>query len=217
MITVICSKWGSAFGPEYVNRLAIAVQKHLHIPHAFVCFTDNKDGVDTTCEPIEPLWEGKNAEHLFQMQGSSGISCGYPNLYMFRRDFPIRGRILYLDLDVLVTGDLGPLVTRAESFMAIHDWWSNDWNGSVMLFTGGFRPALWDDFPPPRKLGNGQEWLSMKIKHGTAWPDAWVRSYKIHGTQSVPDDCRVLVFHGHPKMEHFPPEHWVSRKWKEND
>jgi len=216
MITVICSKWGATFGSEYVNRLADGVQRHLAIPHEFVCFTDDPSGVDVPCIPIDPLWEGKSRDLLFKMQGSSGISCGYPNLYMFRKDFPLKGRILYFDLDVIITGNLGDLVTKSESFLAIHDWWSNNWNGSVMLFTAGFCPALWTDFPPPDldRLGNGQNWLSIKVKHGKAWPDDWVKSYKIHGTQGVPPNCRVLIFHGHPKMEHFPSEHWVSRLWK---
>ena len=38
-------KWGTKFGPEYVNRLYKMVEKNLTIPHRFVCFTDNTDGL----------------------------------------------------------------------------------------------------------------------------------------------------------------------------
>ena len=42
---VICIKWGTKFGPEYVNKLYKMVEKNLKIPHRFVCFTDNTEGL----------------------------------------------------------------------------------------------------------------------------------------------------------------------------
>ena len=42
---VICIKWGTKFGPDYVNRLYKMVEKNLKIPHRFVCFTDNAEGL----------------------------------------------------------------------------------------------------------------------------------------------------------------------------
>ena len=42
---VICIKWGTKFGPEYVNRLYKMVQKNLSLPHRFVCFTDSAEGL----------------------------------------------------------------------------------------------------------------------------------------------------------------------------
>ena len=41
---VICIKWGTKFGADYVNRLYRMVEKNLSIPHRFVCFTDNSEG-----------------------------------------------------------------------------------------------------------------------------------------------------------------------------
>ena len=42
---VICIKWGTKFGADYVNRLYKMVEKNLSIPHRFVCFTDNAEGL----------------------------------------------------------------------------------------------------------------------------------------------------------------------------
>ena len=53
---VICIKWGTKFGPEYVNKLYKMVQKNLSLPHRFVCFTDNAEGIVDGVE-IRPLPE----------------------------------------------------------------------------------------------------------------------------------------------------------------
>ena len=42
---VICMKWGTKYGPEYVNRLYAMVRRHLSGPFNFVCLTDNAAGI----------------------------------------------------------------------------------------------------------------------------------------------------------------------------
>jgi hypothetical protein len=41
-VNVICIKWGTKYGPDYVNRLRNMVQRHLHRPHRFVCLTEHR-------------------------------------------------------------------------------------------------------------------------------------------------------------------------------
>ena len=48
-ITVVCMLWGkwcAPLGITYVNRLYNMVQRHLSIPHEFICFTDRHDSKD---------------------------------------------------------------------------------------------------------------------------------------------------------------------------
>lgn len=42
---IICVKWGTAYGPEYVNRLYGMVSRHITGPFRVVCFTDDKRGI----------------------------------------------------------------------------------------------------------------------------------------------------------------------------
>ena len=56
MVNVICMKWGSMYGPEYVNHLRAGVARHLRRPHRFVCFTDDGSGLDPAVE-VMPLPE----------------------------------------------------------------------------------------------------------------------------------------------------------------
>ena len=42
---VICVKWGTAYGPEYVNRLYGMLRRHITGEFRLVCLTDNAEGL----------------------------------------------------------------------------------------------------------------------------------------------------------------------------
>ena len=85
---------------------------------------------------------------------------------------------------------------------------------------------------------NEQEYLSAAMMAKNAlvyWPDHWCRSFKRHCIKplsffmaretEMPEDCRVLVFHGKPDpheaiagvsgkwYRRFKPATWVSKHW----
>ena len=63
--TVVCIKWGTAFGPEYVNRLYSGVRRNLKAPVRFLCMTEHADGLHPDVEvldlPVEPFHDEMNA------------------------------------------------------------------------------------------------------------------------------------------------------------
>lgn len=50
-------KWGTKYGPEYVNRLYAMVRRHLSGDFRFVCLTDDSTGIrsEVQCLPIPAL------------------------------------------------------------------------------------------------------------------------------------------------------------------
>ena len=54
---ILCMKWGTKYGPEYVNRLYAMVRRHLSGDFNFVCLTDDSQGIrsEVQCLPIPPL------------------------------------------------------------------------------------------------------------------------------------------------------------------
>ena len=54
---VLCMKWGTKYGPEYVNRLYGMTRRHLSGAFRFVCLTDSTDGVrpEVECFPLPEL------------------------------------------------------------------------------------------------------------------------------------------------------------------
>jgi hypothetical protein len=51
---ILCMKWGTKYGPEYVNRLYAMVRRHLSGDFRFVCLTDSTEGIrsEVECFPI---------------------------------------------------------------------------------------------------------------------------------------------------------------------
>ena len=44
--TVICMKWGTRYGAEFVNRLHAAIQRNTSRATQLVCLTDDKTDID---------------------------------------------------------------------------------------------------------------------------------------------------------------------------
>ena len=93
---VVCMKWGTKFGPEYVNRLFAMVEKNLTIPHRFICFTDNGEGINPKVE-IKPLPKIKD----------DGLTeKGWKKLGIFSQFDDIQGQVLFLDLDIIIRSNI---------------------------------------------------------------------------------------------------------------
>ncbi|MEM6896789.1 MAG: hypothetical protein AAF576_05385 [Pseudomonadota bacterium] len=95
---ILTMKWGTKYGPEYVNNLARGVRRHLQRGHRFVCFTDDATGLEPGIEalPLPP----------FDLPAGHG-DTRWRKLSLFSKDlFGLSGTALFLDLDLVVVGDL---------------------------------------------------------------------------------------------------------------
>lgn len=102
-------KRGSHYGAQDVNRLYRAVQCHLDRPHRFACITDDPKGLAT----------GIEARPLHTVSTANGDSR-WTKLQVFtpqmQRDAE---QVLFLDLDLIVTGPLDAFFELEGDFMAI--------------------------------------------------------------------------------------------------
>ena len=175
---VLCVKWGSKYASEYVNVLSRMCQRHATVPYQFHCLTENASGLDAAIDVI-PL------------PTHPGIKTWWSKLYMFSPDLPIKGNILYLDLDVIIFNNIDLLFTHDPgNFQIIRDFNRcrvSDWklsNSSVMRWETGKLDYLWQEFAanPGKVMSSNhgdQDWITKRaaqdIRH---WPDEWIRSYK---------------------------------------
>ncbi len=60
VLHVVCVKYGTLYGPEYVNKLYRGVTRFLTLPHDFICFTDNAANVDPHIKiiPLDDKYKG---------------------------------------------------------------------------------------------------------------------------------------------------------------
>ncbi|NBY42387.1 MAG: glycosyltransferase, partial [Verrucomicrobia bacterium] len=112
-------KWGTKYGPEYVNRLHSMVQRHLTIPHRFVCLTDNREGLHPGIEtfPIPSLKLPAGAPER-----------GWTKLVSFSPDLTdkggpeLKGEVLFLDIDIVIVGNMNSFFEQPGEFLIIRDW-----------------------------------------------------------------------------------------------
>ena len=96
MVNVVCMKWGTLYGADYVNALFRGVQKHLSLKHRFVCFTDNAKGIASGVE-IRPI------PRLSLPDGKEDLRWRKLTLFSNPLDDLI-GPTLFLDLDLVIFG-----------------------------------------------------------------------------------------------------------------
>lgn len=218
---ILCMKWGTKYGPEYVNRLYAMVARHLHGQFRFICLTDRNEGVrpEVECLPIPDLALPEGIPER-----------GWKKLTTFEASLHgLQGTALFLDLDVVIVDDIDCFFEQSGEFLIIHDWkrrWRITGNSSVYRFRLGAHAGLLVEFRTKqqeirRKFRNEQAFISdwfHRQGNLSYWPDSWCRSFKYHcitrwpsnywRTPKIPDGARILIFHG----EVNPPDALAGRR-----
>lgn len=153
------------------------VSRHLTIPYEFACLTDETRQI-----------EGVRIIH----QPNAGYAKGWwHKVHMFDPNLPITGRILYLDLDVVICNNMNKLVEGlgVRDFRGIRDFnrkFHPTWkrlNSSVMTWQHREYSDIWEKFKAnPRdaqKLHGDQDWIwQCAFDRLQFFPDEYIQSYK---------------------------------------
>lgn len=171
------------YGPLHVQRLQRHVRK---VTNAEFCALSDVpiDGVNTL--PLEHDWPGWWAKmELYRL----------PN-------------VLYMDLDVAVTGRLdrfltapeftvcGPMSTNAGKYNTSVMAWNEPPLDVYETFTAD--PEKW--MSVKTKPWGDQDFLATQRKHIATWPEGWVMPYK-QLTGDPDTDTAIVAFNGTPKPE----------------
>jgi len=229
MQTVICMKWGTAYGPEYANKLHSMVKRNTARPLRFICFTDDTTGLDPGIEalPLPPIalppshqWKTWRKISLWQRE-LAGLS----------------GDVLFLDLDLVVTGSIDGFFDfePQKSYCVIENWTQMGQgigNTSVFRLRVGAHAEVFDRLSAdPKavfaKYRNSQTFASRTITSMTYWPAEWCVSFKhtliprwplnFIRIPPLPAQTRVVCFTGLPNPDHARDGLWPSKRkawWK---
>lgn len=237
-INIVCMKWGTKFGPQYVNRLYKMVEKNLTLKHRFICFTDDATGIDAGVEimPLPQVIFEDGPERGWRKLGILSSSLG-----------DLKGQALFLDLDILILRNIDDFFKVDGEFLIIKDWDFKNYigNSSVFRFDIGKHADVLKYFEENRfqirkQFRNEQAYLSYAMmKKGILkyWDKKWCVSFKRHCLKKfpinyfkapeLPKDAKILIFHGHPNPEeafkgftskfgfrHVNPTLWLNDFWK---
>lgn len=199
MTTVCCVFWGDKFSEDYVHHLKAGVERNSTVPHEFVCYSDRQiEGVKT----------------IILKEGMVGW---WNKLQLF--DGRVTGRIVYLDLDTLITNNIDWLLNYDGDFAGIEDLGVINahqphlkgklqsgvmaWNAEKMTWVyNEFR--LFQSKAVNEFRGDGEYLDSIIGKFNRVllqhkFPDQ-IKSYKYQVYPNKIGDASIICFHGRPSI-----------------
>ena len=215
MLNVLCVRTGQKYSPEYVHKLRSMVECHLKQEHRFICLTEHPaavKGVDTIAAPIQ----------IADSWCKIGLFC--PSLAKVKKG----DKMLFLDLDVIVTGSLDNLIagklkdrkafdgtTRPSRDLWIAKDWRDPFNSSVMYWVHGEQSRIYGKFTSQdiERLRGDQNLIAEIVPDAKTFKEGDILSYKFDKVDKKPKSGKVVLFHGKPKMTDLPDVQWVQEEW----
>lgn len=213
-VTCVFVRGHVPFTPEYVVRLRSMARRSLP-PHRFVCLTDHfawlPDDIETiTVEPPprEFAW--------------------WTKVQLFNTALGFSGRMMYLDLDVLLVGDLSAVYAHPDSFVLAPDGAPafrprnrdlkvvKRFNSSVMAWDAGTHHELFADWTPAvaKRLWGDQDWIGERCPQATALPAEWFPRLSKCGAPPWPEHAKVVLCKkpkNHDAVVQWP---WFDQEWR---
>ena len=140
---IACVRTGTVYRMEYVIRLRNMIARHMHRPYTLICFTDQPD----RCEGV-----------TFIDASDVGLTGWWAKMLIFSTEWRERSKIIYIDLDTVIIGDVTPLadvpgeLAICESFTRLggNTAYPCKYNSSVMVIGGGMAGYIWAAFEKRR-------------------------------------------------------------------
>ena len=207
---VICINWGTKYGPDYVNRLYGMVARNITPPFTFTCFTDSEEGIrdEVDCQPLPEIAVEipKTRRGIWPKARLWGEKLG-----------TLEGNVLFLDLDLVVTGSLDRFFTYGgpdKVIMARNPVRPLERLGqtSVYRFPVGKMKPMQDMFcANPTEIAEKYVWEQRFVTRNAPggvefFPSSYVRHFRHHCAPPfpinflvaprLPRDTSVVIFPG---------------------
>jgi hypothetical protein len=218
---IICIKWGTRYGAEYVNCLYGMVSRNITPPFRLFCMTDDTRGIrpEVECLPLPELG--------FEVPPEAPGK--WPKQAIWSRElFGLKGVVLFLDLDSVVAGNLDGYFEYGspDDVITARNWikpWLRGAQTSVFRFRIGSHPYLLDNLRANPQLcvkyQFEQNYLTHCLRGGVRfWPSAWTRHFRRHclgqwpmrylRKPRLPKNCKIVTFPGKPD-----PHDAIAGRW----
>lgn len=207
---VICINWGTKYGAPYINRLYGMVARNITPPFTFTCFTDSREGIrpEVRCFDLPPLpaQMPENSPGKWRKSSLWGAQLG-----------DLEGPVLFLDLDLIVTGSLDPFFEQGGEEDTILAWniakpFHRLGQTSVYRFKVGNLVELQrvyaaDPEGVAARYRYEQHFVTKNAPGGVSfWPRGWVAHYRIEcippfpfnffRAPRLPRGARIVIFAG---------------------
>jgi hypothetical protein len=218
--------WGDKFSEDDLDKLAAGLRRRVNQPHRILCMTDRLLGR----RPISGVSYKQILDYeLLAVKGCFVRLRIFDPYWQFLREIRKGEKIVVIDLDTVITGNLDPLFDRHEPFVIMQGANATNpcpFNGALQMLRAGYRPDVWADFSlgaaaktPHHEFPDDQGWLHHKIPDAAGWkvgPEHGVYVYNKPGWpggDALPEGARLVTFiNKHPSQ--FSHLDWVKDNFK---
>ena len=217
-------KWGSLYGPHYVNILYGMLARNVTGPFALYCFTDDTSGVrrEVQCLPLPEL----GCEIPPDVPGK------WPKQALWGRELcGLEGVALFLDLDLVIVANIDGFFELGEQddvIVARNPLGALGRGAQTSIFRfriGGHAHLLENLRADPerisRKYRMEQNYVGASLGRTLKfWPRRWTRHFRRHCLGRVPTrylrapiqpaGAKIIMFPGHLK-----PPHAIAGRWSD--
>lgn len=220
MIYVACVWTGNKYGLHYVERLQRMVRRHLPIEHEFVVLTDN--------DLDQARQDGRLANDV---QGYE-LPGWWAKMTLFVGAWRRETRVIYLDLDTVIVGDLTPLAQVEADFALCANFaraagittWPCRYGSCVMVLGEGLNDGIWQTFEKKRssfmEKRYGDQMAIERIRPDATLlqdvlPSGFFLGYRDlpNHADEPPAGCSVVVFAGKQKPDNCDVA-WARDAWE---
>jgi len=213
---------GGPYGVEYANKTYNMMKRHAGYSFKAFCISDPQEGLNPEITTIPPEMKVK----------------GWWNKVLgFSKSMPA-GWIVMLDVDILITNSLKPILDYA--FMntkqiaaysdAIH-WMNCKFSSSMMIFKSGSLDYIYEEFKRQYpaiedRAGGDQVWIGPYLKEVLYLDEVFPKFKKslkfelgeIKGNEliipkKIDDKTCLIDFHGRPKPHEISDVPFVAEHW----
>ena len=209
---IICIKWGTRYDCDYVNRIYAMIRRNITPPFKIYCFTDDPQGIrsEVSCFDLPEL----GCPRPKKAPGK------WPKIALWAKELNgLTGPALFVDLDVVVTGNIDVFFEYGEPDDVIL---ARNWikplerlgQTSVFRFPIGKYHRLLDDFRrDPENIAEQfqfeQRYVTQRCERPVKfWPHYAVKHFRLNclgpwplrylRPPRLPRDARIVIFPGKP-------------------
>lgn len=173
---IVCLKHGTKYNYEYVNKLYNMCRRNSKLDFNFACITEDSNGLNQNIKVI-PI-------------PSTKLNGWWYKPYVFSKDIPLEGTIVFMDLDLVIINNIDHLWSyEPDKFCIIRDFnrknipGYNKFNSSIFKFLKGSMNYVWENLTinlnQTKQMHGDQDWIFRQVKSNYVyWPDEWFQSYK---------------------------------------
>ena len=222
MIAIVTWLWGGKYAPVYVHRLARGLSLYLHQPYRFIVMTDRpQDLPEYECRSIlDP--------DLLRLKGCFARLRMFDPKWQAQLDM-FGERIVCIDLDTVITGQLDALFNRAEPFVILQGANASNpcpYTACLFMLRAGMHAEVWEDFSLEAvqtirryEFPDDQGWLWHKIPKAAGWnvgKESGIWSFRKRGWPAndvLPQGTRMVAFPGARDPSQFTQLPWIKDNW----